>query len=149
MGSFAKIAIALTLLVVGISTELRVEAHEVVSAQHGAVSTYIEAYNAGDVDAMSALMHPHIQWIAVENGKSEVVGDGREALVEQMTDYLSSPMETRSSIGKVIENGRFLTTRETAHWKDSTGADKAQSSIAVYEFEDGLIRRVWYFPAQK
>ena len=148
MESFVKLAVALTLLAVGMPTELRVEAHEAASVQHGAVSTYVEAYNAGDVDAMSALMHPGIQWIAVENGKSEVVADGREALVEQMTDYLSSPTETRGSFGKVIENGRFLTTRETAHWKDSSGADKVQSSIVVYEFEDSVIRRVWYYPAQ-
>jgi len=130
MGSFAKVAIALSLFAIGMSTELGAKAHEVVSTQHDVVSTYIEAYNAGDVDAMSVLMHPGIQWIAVENGKSEVVADGREALVEQMTDYLSSPTETRSSFGKVIENGRFLTTRETAHWKDSSGADKVHLQLS-------------------
>ena len=112
------------------------------------VTSYVDAYNAKDIEAMQALMHPEIQWIAMEGGQSEVVADGRDALVEQMTGYFASPAIPRSTFGDVIENGRFLVMRETAHWIDSTGEDRRQSSLAVYEMEDGLIRRVWYYAAQ-
>lgn len=148
MAAVKKAAVAIAFLTMTpLSLSSAVQARE-ATAHETMISTYVEAYNARDLDAMQAMMHPDIQWIAVDGGKSEVVADGREALVEQMQSYFASPSETRSTIGDMIENGRFLTMRETAHWKDSSGAEKAQSSIVVYELEDGLVRRVWYYPAQ-
>lgn len=148
MGWATKAAIGIAMLTMApLSSSAGAEGKD-TTAHETMISTYVEAYNARDLDAMQAMMHPDIQWIAVDGGKSEVVADGREALVEQMQSYFASPSETRSTIGDMIENGRFLTMRETAHWKDSSGAEKAQSSIVVYELEDGLVRRVWYYPAQ-
>ncbi len=136
------------LFVAGVPAGAGVAAHE-VSAQVAKVTSYVDAYNAKDADAMRALMHPDIQWIAIEGAKSEVVADGRDSLVAQMADYFDSPMVPRSTVGDIIENGRFLVMRETAHWTDSDGKDREQSSLAIYEMEDGLIRRVSYYPAQK
>ena len=33
-----------------------------------------------------------------------------------------------------------------AEWQ-AEGKDKRQSSLCVYELQDGLVRRVWYYPA--
>jgi hypothetical protein len=148
MNRLLKICAGVALAAASIPSGVAVLAHE-INGNAATAASYVDAYNARDIDAMSALMHTEIQWIAIEGGKSEVVADGRTALVEQMTSYLSSPSVTRSSYSDVIENGRFLTMRETAQWKDAAGKDQAQSAIAVYEFEDGLVRRVWYYPAQK
>jgi len=147
MNRFAM-TIATTALFMGTPGNIGVAAHEIMSNQATAAS-YIDTYNAGDIAEMRKLMHPEIQWISVEGSAFEVAADGREALVEQMTAYFASPSVPRSTYEQIIENGRFLTMRETAHWTDSAGKQQAQSSIAVYEFERGLVRRVWYFPAQK
>ena len=147
MRSFVSVGLAAALAFVALPGSVHVAAQE-ISAQETTVSKYIAAYNIRDLELMRSMMHPEIQWIAVEGGKSEVVADGREALVEQMRGYFASPTRTWSTFSDVIENGRFLTMRETAHWQAADGTAKAQSSIVVYEFEDALVRRVWYYPAQ-
>ncbi len=118
------------------------------STQEVIVSAYVEAYNTRDLAAMEALMHPQIQWIAVENGKSVVAADGREELAAQMKSYLASPTATNSTLDNAAVSGRFVAVKETAHWKGANGRDASQSSIAVYELDGGLVRRVWYYPAE-
>ncbi|WP_114521528.1 nuclear transport factor 2 family protein [Altererythrobacter sp. ZODW24] len=118
------------------------------SKQEVIVSAYVEAYNARDLAAMEALMHPQIQWISVEDGKSVIVADGREELAAQMKSYLASATTTNSTLDGFTRNGRFLAVKETAHWSDANGQAASQSSIAVYELDDGLVLRVWYYPAE-
>ena len=147
MRNVMRVGIAAALVFAAIPGSVNATAEE-ISAQETIISKYTAAYNIRDLELMRAMMHPEIQWIAVEGAKSEIVADGREALVEQMRSYFASPTKTWSTFGDVIENGRFLTLRETAHWQAADGTAKAQSSIAVYEFEASLVRRVWYYPAQ-
>ncbi len=147
MRGFVKVGLVVALTSAALPGSVNVTAHE-VNAQETIVSKYVAAYNIRDLELMRSMMHAEIQWIAIEGSKSEIVADGREALAEQMKSYFASPSKTYSTFGDVIENGRFLTTRETAQWQAEDGTARAQSSIVVYEFEDAQIRRVWYYPAQ-
>ena len=41
-----------------------------------------------------------------------------------------------------------VATLEIATWESKSG-EKSQVSLAVYEFRDNLIARVYYYPAEK
>ena len=110
-------------------------------------SAYVEAYNSRDVDEMVALMHDEVQWISIEGSEAAVFANGKVDLVEQMTAYLTSPMATTSELDGSVTDGRFVAVREIARWSDKDGNPKSQSALAVYEIEDNLVRRVWYYPA--
>lgn len=113
------------------------------------VEKYTAAFNARDVDAMGALMHPEIQWIMISGAKSEVATDGKANMVRDMTAYFQSPAKVSSSLSGWSVNGDYVTVIETASWQNSKGERQAQSATAVYQITDRLIRRVWYFPEQK
>ncbi|QTD54919.1 nuclear transport factor 2 family protein [Parasphingorhabdus cellanae] len=113
------------------------------------VERYTAAFNARDVNAMAALMHPGIQWITISGDQSKVTTDGKERMVSEMESYFKSPTRISSSLGGWSVNGDYVTVIETASWSDSKGERQAQSATAVYQIADRLIRRVWYFPEQK
>ena len=113
------------------------------------VSLYTQAYNDRDIDGMSALMHPDIQWLSIEGDEVVVFADGKPDLVNQMSEYMSSPQVTTSSLSGLIINGSFQAVKETARWPRPDGTTGEQAALAVYELDDGLIRRVCYYPAEK
>jgi hypothetical protein len=116
---------------------------------YATVSSYIAAYNERDVQAMSALMHPDVQWLSVEGQDVQVVASGKADLVAQMSAYVSSPSATSSTLEGAVVNGPHLAVREIARWRRDDGSLAEQSSLAVYEVTGGLIRRVWYFPVAR
>ena len=113
------------------------------------VEKYTAAFNAQDVVAMSALMHPEIQWIMISGAKSTVATDGKDNMVRDMTSYFQGPTKISSSLSGWSINGDYVTVIETASWQNSKGEQQAQSATAVYQIMDRLILRVWYFPEQK
>ena len=112
------------------------------------VATYVDAYNDGDLESMSALMHPDIMWITVDGDTTSVMASGRDDLVAQMTAYIESGAATQSRLSDWATTGRFVSVKETATWDKSDGSVGSQSSIAVYELDENTIRRVWYYPAE-
>lgn len=113
------------------------------------VIAYVEAYNARDLEAMMALMHDDVQWLSIEGSEVAIFANGKQDLAAQMEGYFSSPNATRSKVGGNVVDGRFVSVREIASWTGKDGNPKSQSALAVYEFEDGLVRRVWYYPATR
>jgi hypothetical protein len=57
-----------------------------------------------------------------------------------MREYFVPRPEVRSTIVGAVNGPRFVSFREQI-----VGG---KSSLAVYEVEAGLIRRVWYYPAE-
>jgi hypothetical protein len=111
------------------------------------VERFLEAFNRHDVEAMLALAHPEIQWLSVEGEKISVETAGAAALGESMRKYFRSLPSSRSSIEGAVEAGRFVSVRERARWEGKSG-ERTQSALAVYEVDEGRVRRVWYYPAQ-
>jgi hypothetical protein len=111
--------------------------------------SYVEAYNARDLDAMMALMHDEVEWLAIERSEAQAFAKGKGDLTRQMESYFSSPMATTSTIDGSVIDGRFVAVREIARWTGSDGKPREQSALAVYEIENGLVRRVWYYPATR
>jgi len=113
------------------------------------VADYVEAYNARDLEAMRALMHPDIQWLSVEGESIVIVADGEIDLSAQMRTYMEGTFVTTSEIAGEIVDGGFVAVREISRWAGADGAERSQSALAVYEMDGGTVRRVWYYPSSR
>ena len=110
---------------------------------------YLNAYNRHEPDAVAALLSPKVKWYSLDADKLSTDGDGREALRTWLVGYFKSLPDTRSDFLAIEQVGAFLSVRERASWTATDGTARSQQSHSVYEIHDGLIERVWYFPAVK
>lgn len=113
------------------------------------VESYTQAYNDSDAEAMGEYMHDDIQWITIEGDRSSITSQGKGKLIEDMAGFFKGPIKITSRLHGWNENGAFVSVIETATWTTTSGIQKSQSANAIYQLENGLIRRVWYFPAQQ
>lgn len=107
----------------------------------------IEAFNQHDPDAMATLVANDFELYYFSDGKSELSASGREDLRKQMADYFVANPSVRSVIEGSIDGPRFTSFRERAI-TIKNNVESSASSLAVYEVADGLILRVWYYPAE-
>lgn len=111
------------------------------------ISEHMRAFNSGDVQGMSKMQHPNIEWLSVNDNQISVQVSGRDALAKNMTDYFKSPTKVTGSLRGWSVNTPYISVTERAQWTAKDGTPKSQSSLTVYELENNLIRRVWYYPA--
>jgi len=111
------------------------------------VAQHVRAFNAGNVEGMSKMQHPQIQWLSVKGNVVSVEVNGRAELAKNMTEYFKSPTKVTGTLRDWSINAPYVSVTETASWTAADGTQKSQSSTTVYELEDNLIRRVWYYPA--
>tara|TARA_Y100001973_G_scaffold8348_1_gene11499 strand:- start:2503 stop:2913 length:411 start_codon:yes stop_codon:yes gene_type:complete len=108
------------------------------------VEDYVAAFNAQDSAAMARMVTDDVQWLSVNGDSVAVETAGREALVKAMDSYFASCASCRSKLVDVQVLGSRVSVIEEASWL-AGDERRAQSSIAVYEFEGSLIARVYYF----
>lgn len=111
------------------------------------ITEHIRAFNVGDVAAMAKMQHPDIEWLSVSGAKISLQVSGRDALAKNMTEYFKSPTRVTGNLRDWSVNAPFISVTEVANWTAKDGTKKSQSSLTVYELQDNLIRRVWYYPA--
>lgn len=126
------------------------------NADFGAISTalqvveeQLDAFNRHDVEAMAAQVAPDFVWFSVDGDEVRVEVRGRIALAEGMRSYFASLPSVRSEVEGTLVSGAFVTLRERAIWTDESGIERSQAALGVYEVRDGLIQRVWYYPAER
>ena len=112
------------------------------------VRAQVADFNKHDAVALAERVSPDFVYYNVTSDATTVETKGREALREGMTAYFKSFPDVRSEIEGLMQAGPFVSFRERAIWTSATG-EKAQSALAIYEVHDGLITRVWYYPATK
>lgn len=112
------------------------------------VEDYVRAYNDKDVDRMTEFMHPDIRWVSVEGDQMITIARGRSELARDLATYFDSPRATRSRLRNWSQSGSYVAVTEIASWRDDAGQRQEQSALSVYQIQDGLIRRVWYYPAE-
>ena len=101
----------------------------------------IDAFNRHDPVGMAALVTPEFElYYMNEDGTFGLATKGRAALVAEMESYFSDRPRVASTVEQIIDGSVYVAFREQI-----VGG---RSSIAVYEIRDGLIRRVWYYPAE-
>ena len=120
---------------------------EVMRLPKAIVSAHVDAFNEGDVEGMSKMQHPNIEWLNINGSTMTVQASGRAALAKNMQDYFNASTRVTGTLKDWSLNGDFVSVTETVRWKAADGKAKSQSALTVYQLEDNLIRRVWYYPS--
>ncbi len=112
-----------------------------------AVKGLMAAFNKHDAAAMRRYWHDDVAWLEINGTQSSVVTDSAEQLYQELVVYFENYPEVSSSLESISVNGDYLTAIERPVWVEG-GEEKSQSSIVVYEFDDGKVKRFWYYPPQ-
>lgn len=112
------------------------------------VERFVAAFNAQDSDAMASLVADDIEWLSIVSNEISVEAKGKTNLVESMDAYFKSCLTCRSKLTDMVSTASRVSAVEVASWQEKSGI-RSQRAISVYEFSDGLIIRVYYFPAEK
>jgi hypothetical protein len=110
------------------------------------VRRFVEAFDRHELEPLLALAHPDVEWLTVTGAELAVETRGRDALRASLASYFASCPTCRSTVDVYQVIGPYVSALEHAEW-EKEGAKRRQSSLSVYEIVDGLVRRVWYFPA--
>lgn len=111
------------------------------------VENFVSAFNQHDINTMLSLSAPDVHWMSVQSDNISVEAASHNELENAMTNYFSSIPNSRSELQQITSSGNFVQTTEQAFWSVNGEAEKSQCSIAIYELELGLIKRVWYYPS--
>jgi len=95
---------------------------------------------------MAALVHEDFEYLGVDGSKVSVDAVGREALKQSMVGYFASVRDVESVIEHTTVTGPYVAFRERVSWTGKSGR-RSQAALGVYEVRDGLVKRVWYYPA--
>ena len=106
------------------------------------------AFNAQNSSAMAAFVAEDVEWLSIEGNKIALESQGKSSLITGMDAYFSSCPSCQSALVEAISTPGRISAVEIASWQGEAGA-MSQKAISVYEFSDGLIQRVYYFPAEK
>lgn len=109
---------------------------------------FAAAFNAHDSDAMSKFVTEDVQWLSISADKITVETNGKAALVASMNNYFKMCSTCQSVLIEVMPTQDRVSAIEEASWQGKNGLN-SQRSLAVYEFSEGLIKRVYYFPTEK
>lgn len=110
---------------------------------------YLDASNRMDAAAVTALCAEAFTWYNVEGDKVAPEVQGRTKLLDWLTGYYRNIPSARSEFLALEQAGPFLTVRERTLWDNKEGKRVSQQALGIYEIRDGLIQRVWYYPAAK
>jgi len=119
----------------------------IASEKEDTVRDFVEAFSRHDPAAMIGLVDDAVQWLGIDGAKIAIEAEGKDALRESMTRYFASCASCRSSIESIETFGSRVVVLEVASW-EARGEKRAQRAVAVHEFRDGRILRVYYFPAE-
>tara|TARA_R100000750_G_scaffold16959_1_gene11214 strand:- start:3971 stop:4366 length:396 start_codon:yes stop_codon:yes gene_type:complete len=111
------------------------------------VKGFVAAFNAHNAELMSQYVTDDIQWLSVNGDRIAVETSGKTELIEAMDGYFKSCASCQSKVTDLTVLGNRVSTEEEASWRQN-GELRSQKSLAIYEFNNSLIRRVYYFPAE-
>lgn len=106
----------------------------------------LRAFNAHDANAMVANLHEGFAWFAIDSDVMTLETKGRGSFFASMREYFNGTRGARAEIERLFVAGDFVTARERSFWFQG-GVELTQASLSIYEIRDGLIYRVWYYPA--
>lgn len=109
---------------------------------------YVAAFNSREIDTMLSMVTDDIQWLSVAGDQISVETAGKGPLRESLTAYFQASPTTKSELEWVQASASRVVALERAAWQGKSGP-KSQASLCIYEFRDGLIARVYYYPVEK
>lgn len=115
--------------------------HAQSSQKTKVITDYFDTYNNHQVDSLMIMVSSDFKMYSVSHDTTTLDINGKEALRKWLSGYFNDLPNVSSSTSGINVSGNYVSFIETAHW----GENKSQSSLAVYEIENGKIRRVWYY----
>lgn len=112
------------------------------------VRGFIAAFNAHDSEAMSRFVTEDVQWLSINGDSISTETNGKAALIAAMNDYFAACPTCQSHLDEMIASHERVSAIEVATWRGKDGP-RTQKGVCVYEFSAGLIKRVYYFPAER
>ncbi len=101
----------------------------------------VDAFNDHNPEAMASLVALDFELYYVDDdGIAGLALQGPDQLTVEMQSYFAGNPSVQSTITDAVDGPAFVSFREQI-----VGG---QSALAVYEVREGLIKRVWYFPAE-
>jgi imidazolonepropionase-like amidohydrolase len=107
------------------------------------VQRQVDAYNARDIDAFAAFYAEDVEIFRLPTGESTL--QGRVALHKKYKGFFEKTPELNCQIMKRTVTGNYVVDHEFV-----TGiAERPRlRAVAIYQVENGLIRRVWFLPKE-
>jgi len=124
-----------------------VHSQEPVAPNVSTVERFVAAFNAHDSGAMAEFVADDVAWLSITGKHVAVEVTGKSELVASMNAYFESCPTCQSELSEIISTPARVSAIEIASWRDKSGS-RSQSSISVYEFAEGVIQRVYYFPSE-
>ena len=112
------------------------------------VYSYIAAFNAREIDEMLEMVTDDVQWLSVEGDSVSLEANGKKALRRSMVEYFKSCTICKSRLAHTFSTSGRVAALEVASFETSKGVQE-QRSVSLYEFSNGFIKRVYYFPAEQ
>jgi hypothetical protein len=144
----AVLCLLLFLSSLGLLLSAQVDTKEGPKSNDHSVREYVAAYNERKLDSMLEMVTEDIEWLHVAGNKLVVESAGKAQLRKGMEGYFKSLPSSKSELLWTEVTPTRVATLEKATWQSKSG-EKSQVSLAVYEFRDELISRVYYYPAEK
>ena len=119
-----------------------------VQANMNIVQNYVAAFNAQNVDLMLEMLTDDVQWLTIDGETITKETNSKEELRKVMTDYFNSCSTCRSRLANTFSTGSKVSALEVVSYQTRNGL-KEERSVSLYEFSNSLIKRVYYFPAEK
>lgn len=113
------------------------------SPEAALVQRQLDAYNAHDLDAFLATYAADIEIFDISDASTPQMS-GIPAMRQVYGGMFATMPNLRCDLGNRIADGAFVIDHEIC----AMGApgDPPERAIAIYQVEDGLIRRVWFAP---
>jgi len=104
-----------------------------------AAQAQLDAYNARDIEAFLACYAPGV--VVTRDPSGEVLAEGRGTMRETYAKLFADAPELHCKLLYRIVHGRCVVDHE-----EVTGFPGREQvyAVAIYEVEEGLIRRVWF-----
>ena len=134
-------------LVAVVTVSLEFGNAQVQSDRETLVREFVAAFNTRNIEGMLEVADENVQWLSIKETKVTIETEGKKALRESLERYFRGCPSCKSSLEWVRQSGSRLTAMERASWRDKSGGLKSQAGLSVYEFRNGKILRVYYFPA--
>jgi len=108
------------------------------------VRDFIAAFNAQDVDRTIALTSKDMKWFTLSGSTIMTETANQDELRAFLVAYFKSCPSCKSKISNLMASGSRVSFTETASWKTDKGVE-FKDNYAVYEVENGLIVRAYYY----
>lgn len=118
------------------------------TAAESLIRRYVDAFNRHDVDATVGCVDTSFRWYNIAADSMQLTMAGRDTQRSGLARYFKAFADVHSDISALAVNGPWVMVREQVRWTGAKG--RAENiALAVYEVRENLIRRVYYFPAER